>query len=77
MSSMPSFLIIINRYSCIRLQYLSDDETNYVTDRHFWMVTKCDPDYLDRSIVEQCEQSTSTLQAMVPVTEPVANVHFR
>ena len=58
-------------------QYLPGENTDFPNDEAVWMITKCDPKALDTSSIELCTQPGDSLEAVVPVTDPLSNTHYR
>ena len=74
------------RYDCVSAQFLSGTETKYnYRDSHrmdgdkHWMVTKCQPDYTDISIIQRCTNPgfDGSLDSIIPVTLVTTDEVFR
>ena len=80
-----TFLISMSRYSCVTAQFLSNEATDYplpnpndpVPIVKTRMVTQCDPGYNDDVTAALCENTPTLIDSIVPVTEPVSNIHYK
>lgn len=62
---------------CVRGQYLTPGNTDFNVNTWYWLIDKCDPEYTDSNITNQCLSIGAELESVVPVTDPMSNRHFR
>ena len=80
-----TFPISICRYSCVTARFLDEEATDYPFAKESynvvliktWMVTKCDTDHNDDTTIALCEDTPTRIDAVVPVSDPVSNIHYK
>ena len=68
------------RYGCVAVQYLSSKhETQFLTDRKIWMITKCDSRHTNTDYKTLCEHpgTDDNLDTVIPVSDTLSDRHFR
>ena len=65
------------RHDCVISQYVPLEKTDYNTDKAYWMVTRCSPEYTDIDTQNKCENPGSNIDSIIPVSDPLSLTHYR
>ena len=65
------------RHTCVLSQFLPAEQTDYYTDKAFWMITKCPPGYTDIDTKKKCESPGSSIESLIPVTDTWSLIQYR